>query len=129
MSEIMSWDAVFFVKTLNQDVGIRVYYSVDRKGCAIRYGGHTREFGVAAMEYGDNPRKGDTTTYTYEFKVVTGRPYAVEEGGRRLACMDIRVDAVQNTETRGPSMRLAGSEFLDGGRPRSTTVRVECGGK
>lgn len=128
MSEVRSWDTVFFVKTLNQNIGIRVYYDVDREKCAIRYDGHAKEFGVTATEYSDNPKKGDTTTYSYGFKVVAGQPYVrEEEGGKKFGCMDIRVDAVQNTQIKNSEICSTYSEFLDDGKQHHTTVRVECG--
>ena len=45
MSEVKSWDTVFFVKALNQNIGIRVYYVVDYEKGEIHYQGHTKEFG------------------------------------------------------------------------------------
>lgn len=126
MPEIRSWDTVFFVKTLNQNIGIRAYYEVDERDCGIAFWGQTKEFGVEEVSYSDNPNKGDTTTYSYEFSVVAGRPYTVDEDGSRFACMDIKADAVQKTEIKNSAVRSVTSEFLEDGNPHSTTVRLKC---
>ena len=126
MPEIKSLDHVFFVKEINQNIGIRVYYESDPQKCTIRYDGQSKEFGVGSIEYEDNPKKGYTTTYSYEFKVVAGKPYQREDGGSREACMDIRIDALQNTRIKKHDMCEQRLEFLDDGGEHTATVSTKC---
>ena len=126
MPEIGSWDTVFFVKMLNQNIGIRAYYEADQEKCSIVYSGQTKAFGAKAVTYSDTPNKGDATTYSYEFSVVAGEPYTREENGKRFRCMDIRAEAIQKTEIKNPAMRSVTGEFLDDGKPHHTTIRLEC---
>lgn len=125
MPEIKSWDAVFFIKTLSHPIGVRVYYEVDRHGI-IAYNGQTKEFGIEQITYNDNPGKGDTTIHTYGFHVVAGKPYNTEQDGRKLACMDIKVELVQKTEIKNSQMSSVISEFLSNVSPQCTTIRLEC---
>ncbi len=126
MSEIKGWDTVFFIEALNQNIGIRVYYTVDAERCDIKYGGQSKEFGVTARSYANNPKKGDTTTYTYEFNVVTSDPYTAEEDGKKFRRMDVKVDAIQNTEIKNTTMCAKSSEFLDDGKDHKATWSTEC---
>lgn len=126
MPEIKSWDTVFFVRAINQNIGIRVYYEEDPRECSIRYTGQTKEFGVEALSYNDNPTKGVTTTYTYKFSVVAGQPYSTEKDGKKFTCMEIRVEAMQNAEVKNSTMHSVTSEFLDDGKSHQTTVCMEC---
>ena len=126
MPEIRNWDTVFFVKTLNHTIGIRIYYEADQEKCSIAYGGQTKEFGIETVKYSDNPSKGDTTTHTYEFHVVAGQPYTTEEEGKRFRCMDIKAEAIQKTKIKSSVMCSETSKFLEDGKPHHTTVRLEC---
>lgn len=123
---IQSWDTVFFVKTLGQNIGIRVYYYINKTDCTITYDGQTREFGLTTTTYHNNPTKGDTATYTYEFKIVAGKPYTKQKDGKKLLCMQIKVDAIQNLEIKNQAGSTKTSEFLDDGKPHQTTISIEC---
>lgn len=123
---IKSWDTVFFVESLGQNIGVRVYYYVNKNECSITYDGQTKEFGVTSTTYHNNPRKGDTATYTYEFKVMVGNPYTKQENGKKISYMEIKVDAIQKTEIKNQTGSTVTSKFLDDGKPHQTTVCIEC---
>ncbi|MCY4492066.1 MAG: hypothetical protein OXC46_11500 [Thaumarchaeota archaeon] len=126
MPEIKSWDTVFFVKALNQNIGVRIYYEADPEKCNITYTGKTKEFGLETITYSDNPEKGCTTTYTYEFSIVTSKPYSVEENGEKFICMDIKAEAVQNTEIKNSTIKSLTGQIIDDGKIHQDTVRIKC---
>jgi len=126
MSEVKSWDTVFFVKALNQNIGIRVYYVVDYEKGEIHYQGHTKEFGLTTITYNNNPKQGDTSTFRYEFKVVVSEPYSKEQDNKKLKCIDIKVDAIQKTEIKNSALCSINTDFLEDDQTHTTTECVDC---
>jgi len=128
MSEIKSWDTVFFIKETGQNIGIRVYYIVDHKQGTVEFQGDTNEFGTLRTSYNNNPYKGDVTTVSYEFRVVVSKSYSTDSDKGKIIkkCIDIKVDAFQKTEIKTNSATTTNITFVNDDQEHKTTECIEC---
>jgi len=125
MSEIKSWDTVFYVKETGQNIGIRVYYFVEPNEGIIEYQGQTKEFGNLSSSYVDNPGKGDVTTFTYEFKVVVSKSYFKNDDSSQK-CIDIKVEVFKKTSIKSPKGDSSITTQLEDENEHKTTECVDC---
>ena len=128
MSEIKSWDTVFFIKETGQNIGIRVYYIVDHKQGTVEFQGDTNEFGTLRTSYNNNPYKGDVTTVSYEFRVVVSKSYSTDSDKGKIIkkCIDIKVDAFQKTEIKTNFATTTNITFVNDDQEHKTTECIEC---
>ena len=128
MSEIKSWDTVFFIKETGQNIGIRVYYIVDHKQGTVDFQGDTNEFGTLRTSYNNNPYEGDVTTVSYEFRVVVSKSYSADSDKGKIIkkCIDIKVDAFQKTEIKTNSATTTNIIIENDDQEHKTTECIEC---